>query len=143
MEDSFHIGAKALISNDDGKLLLLKRPSGIWDLPGGRIQRGETLEQTLRREILEETGLELLSSIPLLTALTSIRIPQQGHDTVGLVFSIYHCTAAGTIRLSPEHTEFAWFTSQDAAQVLPRSYPPSLIELLERNQLNQSALRYN
>jgi 8-oxo-dGTP pyrophosphatase MutT (NUDIX family) len=41
----------------DGQVLLLRRPSGVWDLPGGRRDEGETLEETLRREMLEEIGL--------------------------------------------------------------------------------------
>jgi colanic acid biosynthesis protein WcaH len=49
----------------DGALLLLKRSNspakGEWWLPGGRIHKGESLEETLRREVKEETGLEVSS----------------------------------------------------------------------------------
>ncbi len=47
---------KAIVAVDR-QVLLLRRPSGEWDLPGGRCDDGETLEQTLHREMLEEIGL--------------------------------------------------------------------------------------
>lgn len=47
----------------NGKLLLVKRKhepaAGLWTLPGGLLQAGETLEQAAKREALEETGLEI------------------------------------------------------------------------------------
>src|SRR5512136_1232718 len=56
------VSAEAMIVKDEG-LLLLKRNNepvkGEWWFPGGRIRRGENLEDALRREIREETGLEL------------------------------------------------------------------------------------
>ena len=46
----------------DGALLLIRRGSppgeGLWSVPGGRVQRGETLAEAVRRELEEETGLD-------------------------------------------------------------------------------------
>jgi 8-oxo-dGTP diphosphatase len=56
----------ALIFSKDGKLLMgMKDPNGggvyadCWHIPGGGVEDGETLEQALRREILEEVGLDI------------------------------------------------------------------------------------
>ena len=55
-----------LIINDDNHLLMVRRAQdpglGKWGLPGGFVDRGETIEQALEREIREETGLRLASS---------------------------------------------------------------------------------
>jgi 8-oxo-dGTP diphosphatase len=53
----------AVIKDEAGRLLLIKRGhepgAGLWTLPGGRIEPGETDEQAVAREILEETGLRV------------------------------------------------------------------------------------
>lgn len=94
-EDTFHLGVKALIRNPNKEILLLERKSkfnkNYWDLPGGRLQKGESLLQTLKREITEETGLnDIGNAQPFITVLTDIRI-QNAWEDVGLIFSIFLC----------------------------------------------------
>jgi 8-oxo-dGTP diphosphatase len=53
----------AIIPYPDNKILLIKRNTipfkGYWALPGGRMDPGETVEQTIVREVKEETGLDV------------------------------------------------------------------------------------
>jgi 8-oxo-dGTP diphosphatase len=53
----------AIIPYPDNKILLIKRNTvpfiGYWALPGGKMDLGETVEQTIIREVKEETGLEI------------------------------------------------------------------------------------
>src|SRR4029453_7454392 len=53
----------AVVHDAAGRLLLIQRghePSrGLWSLPGGRVEPGETAEQAIEREVLEETGLRV------------------------------------------------------------------------------------
>ena len=52
--------ATALIFDENGRLLLLRRSdNGLWCPPGGMMEPGETLEETVRRETREETGIEI------------------------------------------------------------------------------------
>src|SRR5690349_9942765 len=54
------VSAKALILDGAGRLLVLKDSRSNWhDLPGGHVQAHETEEEALRREVREETGLEV------------------------------------------------------------------------------------
>lgn len=53
------VGANVIVTDDQGRVLLQKRrePKGIWGLPGGLMELGESVEETARREVQEETGL--------------------------------------------------------------------------------------
>lgn len=77
----------------DGKVLLglrsgrpLKIYPGHWDLPGGRIEPGETLEEGLRREFLEETGMVIVSA-RLMDAFHNSR-PEEGAPGLCLLYRI-------------------------------------------------------
>ena len=138
-EQNFHLGAKAIIRNAAGQVLLLRAldrkknpPKEYWDIPGGRIKQGETAEETLGREVEEETGIAALSEItPLATFLTAIRIPV-GDGEVGLILSVYLCqTDHEEIRLSHEHTEARWVSPEEAANALSNDLPALFIEKIK------------
>ena len=61
--DGILVGVGAVIWDAAGRVLLIRRTkppgTGQWSLPGGKVERGESLEQALRREVWEETGLEV------------------------------------------------------------------------------------
>ena len=139
MEDTFHLGIKALIKNANGEILLLKiNPEALknfqgepyWDIPGGRVQKGNSVEDTLSREVKEETGINAISDIKRLDmVLSNIRIPM-GTDTVGLILAVYECSIPdnSTIQLSNEHIEYGWFDIKAAKQLLSIKYPQEFIE---------------
>ncbi|WP_406944287.1 NUDIX hydrolase [Halobacillus sp. SY10] len=52
-------GAVVIIENEQQEILLQHRKDGGWGLPGGLMELGESLEETARREVKEETGLQL------------------------------------------------------------------------------------
>ena len=53
--------ASAIVTNDDGNILLQRRTdNGLWGLPGGAMEIGESIGETIVREVKEETGLEVV-----------------------------------------------------------------------------------
>lgn len=63
--------AVAVIIGKDGRILIAKRPDdvhqgGLWEFPGGKVEQGENLEVALKRELVEELGIELQACEPLL-----------------------------------------------------------------------------
>ena len=138
-EENYHLGAKALIRNKNGEILLLKvNPAYIkeyinecdtepyWDTPGGRVKKGATIEETLRSEVEEETGITSIKSFkPLSMVLSKLRIPVGG-ENVGLILATYTCEvgALQEIRLSREHIQYQWTAPKEAAKLLKTKYPP-------------------
>lgn len=99
-----HVAIAAILDGD--RVLISKRPPGVflggmWELPGGRIEPGETPEQAVRREVLEEVGVELTHAVPL--AFSHHRYPDR--DVLLLFF---RCAAATPPDRSPEGLEMRW-----------------------------------
>lgn len=65
-ENIFQVSVKGLHYNSEGKILMMLEDSGVWEFPGGRIERGEELLDALKRECMEEMGLvcEVLDDKP-------------------------------------------------------------------------------
>ena len=136
-EDTFHLGVKALIRNKHGKVLVLhtnmvKLPKGVtdhWDLPGGRLQKGQDLEETLRREIKEEIGIKEIKILKLLDAsIAKMRI----HFEHGLILFTFLCTIYDQhIELTDdEHSEFDWFSPKEAGKLLSTKFSDEFVEKL-------------
>lgn len=106
------------------RILLLHRTlqssnPGIWDLPGGHAELGESLPRAARRETREETGFRV-SLGPIFHAEVFSSLSRRGklRRTVGVY---YHCKAPtkGSPQLDPdEHSEYAWVALSDL-----ESYP--------------------
>ena len=91
----FQIGLKALIFNEEGKILVLKRNKeyypkmkNLWDIPGGRVCEGGTLLGNLRREVKEETGMRVLRILGIL-AVQNISI--HGLSVVRITYISRYC----------------------------------------------------
>ena len=53
------VGVAVAVLTEEGEILLQKRSDGRWGVPGGFIELGESTEEAGRREVLEETGIEI------------------------------------------------------------------------------------
>jgi GDP-mannose mannosyl hydrolase len=96
-----------------------KPAKGEWWFPGGRIRRGESLEQTLRREIKEETGLEL-SFYKLINVYS--RVFPERHD----IAIAYLCECEkGNVKVNGEHSEYRYF------KTAPEGLHPYMLEVIK------------
>lgn len=101
---SFTVSTAAIITNEKGEVLLLDhviRPSSGWGLPGGFLDHGERPEQGIRRELSEETGLELFD-------LKMFRVRTLGSH----VEILFRASANGVLDISSDEIKgFGWFRS--------------------------------
>lgn len=125
----------ALIFNDVGQVLLVRtnKWSNLWGIPGGKIEWGEPSDAALRRELLEETGLEV-TDIEFVMVQDAIN-PPEFYKPAHFLLLNYTCTAPGfqIVRLNAEAQEFRWLSLPEAFS-LPLNGPTRvLLEEVIRN----------
>ena len=122
-QQKFTVSAAAVILNRENKVLLLDhllRPFSGWGLPGGFLAAKEQPEEAIRRELLEETGLELddLEMFRIRTIARHIEI-------------LFTATSGGEPRVqSHEIVGFGWFGVDELPHGLPRSQQVVIREVL-------------
>ena len=109
------VGVKVLLKNKDGRFLLLRRNpkkypevGAKWDIVGGRINPGSPLMENLKREIKEETGLELITEPKLVAAQDILSV--EGRHVVRLT---YVGEIEGEPKIDEDHLEAKWFTAEE------------------------------
>jgi 8-oxo-dGTP pyrophosphatase MutT (NUDIX family) len=137
----FQVAAKALIKNTANEILMVHIPAwsgneAHWDLPGGRMDAGENLLETLKREMLEEIDNPYIGTpTQLMTFLTNITIPI-GNTRVPLIFVVYQVMIAedAVIKLDPNSAEdsFQWFNQKDAAEEMKYKFSQEFCELVSK-----------
>jgi 8-oxo-dGTP diphosphatase len=98
----------------DGKVLLVRRArspaKGIYSLPGGRVEFGESLHTALHREVREETGLDI--EIIALAGWREV-LPAAGGGGHYVIMSFAARWAAGEPVLNEEHDDFRWLKPEE------------------------------
>jgi len=115
---------KVVIVKDQDEVLLLKRSKksknpGKWDLPGGHLDKGETLEEAIKREVTEETGLKIKVADIIGTTEFSKDSKHFKNEKRGLRYLAYF--KEGEVKLNKkEHQEFEWLKIDEALNKLSR-----------------------
>lgn len=106
-----------LVLFNDGRVLLLKRPNGLWEFPGGAVEWGESPESAAIREAREESGINA-TGISLLT-VTSATYPK-GDSEKHSVYIVYRGQSpTEEVVLSKEHVEYRWLSPMEAGFMRP------------------------
>jgi 8-oxo-dGTP diphosphatase len=115
------VATKALIVNEEGRILILREAKtyeegtniGRYHFPGGRLNPGEAFFDGLKREVDEETGLEIEIGKPIYVGEWRPIIKGVPNQIVAIFFICKPITS--NIRLSEEHDDFQWVLPTEAS----------------------------
>ena len=109
LEKPYLVSVYAVLRNEKGEFLLLRRSENShsnpekWDLPGGKLTRGEPLEEAVVREVWEETGISI--ALPAeIAGYTTFELP--GKRVIAIIYNGGYLIT--DVKLSHEHIEYAW-----------------------------------
>ena len=110
MSYNHKVSVAALVTNDEGKILLVNSPWRGWEYPGGLIEPGETFEEALHREVREEAGVEIE-----ITGFVGV-CKNVARDIVNIDFTARY--TGGELTTSEESTEVGWFAPEKAMEII-------------------------
>lgn len=117
----------------DGRILLVRRAKspakGLYSLPGGRVEFGETLHTALRREVDEETALQI--EIAGLAGWREV-VPGAGGGGHYLIMSFAARWSSGEPVLNDEHDDFRWLAPETLGDLKVTDGLPDIIEAARR-----------
>lgn len=126
---SYGLTVRGIIKNDSGEILIVKRhPKSrtdpeMWELPGGKVEKGEHFADALVREIKEETNL----NVNVGDFCEAVQNDYSHKRTVQLM--MYLDDVEGSVEISEEHTEYMWASIEKIESLELSS---SLKKLLEK-----------
>ena len=119
METKLFVATKAFIKNKEGKILILRESSkykdgsnaGKFDIVGGRLNPGERFDDSLLREVKEETGLDVHISKSF---FVNEWRPKVNGEQWQVVATFFECdTDSDKVILSEDHDSFEWINPKD------------------------------
>jgi len=116
----------AAVIERDGRILITRRPegshlAGLWEFPGGKRRPGETPEEALRREIIEELG----AAVSVGASIDTVEWEYPGRR---MRLSFYRCSLTGEPR-ALEGQELAWALPEELRRY---DFPPADAVLIAR-----------
>ncbi len=118
MDKKFVVAVKGLIINEKNEYLVLTKAKseiidakafGNYDLPGGRLEFGESLAEALSREVFEETGIRRYKLDKVINATTIMTDENQQLTIITYLIK----TKEEKVTLSQEHTSYNWFSAEN------------------------------
>lgn len=120
------VGALVFSSNNDVLLVQPAILNGLWAIPGGHVECGETITRAVIREVKEETGLDIFDVrfIAFQECIFDAAFSEKKHY---LFFDFFCRTNSSDVVLNGEHTGFQWVTVTEALDLPLHEYSKQLL----------------
>lgn len=126
LSDKFPVSIKAIII-DDNKVLCLKNERNEWDFPGGKISFNEGVEECLKREVKEETNVDIKN----LKILKPLCLKFNSVPVFILAYSA-EISCNSSITISYEHSEYNFFSKDEIKDLnMPKEYKDLVNEIIK------------
>ena len=112
-EGKIRLGCSAAIFNEEGRVLLTRRQdNGQWCMPSGGMEAGESVEEAILREVVEETGLHvrLTRLVGVYSDPNQLVVYQDGNKVQIVALHFQAEIVGGTLGLSDETNDFGYFS---------------------------------
>ena len=129
MKKHYGLTMRSVVKNKKGKILILRRhPKSKtnphkWELPGGKIEKGEFFDEALIREVKEETNLD----VKVGDFCEAVQDDYPHKRTVQLI--MYSKDISGEVKISDEHDDWMW---ADIDEIKTLDITPSLEKIIEK-----------
>lgn len=108
----------------DGEILLLKvrsnskHDAGKWEIPGGKVKKNEFFDEALKREYLEETGLEIIIEDLYNTVQNNYTACKTKEEVKSIQLIMKVTAESKDVTISEEHDEYGWFCESEVEQLI-------------------------
>ena len=129
MEKPYGLTVRSIVKNEEGNILVVRRHPksktnpNKWELPGGKIEKGEFFDEALIREVKEETGLD----VKVGDFCEAVQDDYPHKRTVQLI--MYSKDIMGDVEISDEHDDWKW---ADTDEIKSLDITSSLEKIIEK-----------
>ncbi len=124
----FGLVVRAIIKDSDSNILILKRAPDsrsnprCWELPGGKVEPGESFDHAMIREIKEETNLNI--SLRRAAGVAQQDLPHI--HSIHIIMTVE--VNSGDLKISDEHTDYRWASLEDIKSLPLSNWFKSFLE---------------
>lgn len=119
------VSVGGLIENDEGKILMLLSPDRGWEIPGGQVEEGESLTDALKREVKEETGIDIeVGKLKTVYSNITKRFQPDGISSIGSIvsFGFTGKAVSGELTTSEESLEVDWVDREKVLDLVDKDF---------------------
>ncbi|WP_051623449.1 NUDIX hydrolase [Clostridium hydrogeniformans] len=126
------VAVGGLIENEEGKILMMRNPDRGWEIPGGQVEPGETLTDALKREVKEETGIDIqVGELRAVHSNIAKRLQPDGVSPIGSIvsFGFTGKAVSGELTTSDESLEVKWVHRENILDIINEEFMKDKVDI--------------